>query len=171
MWIDLHDGPLVAEIPPDDARHDQRLLVLAMSPTSALSAPTRARAASTCCCRPDTRARCRGLPRRADAHVRVDSSSGATFPVNGDIKPAIESLRRPRASTPCRRRPIHRPTRSSMCPTGRFSTVAPADYTLLGISQRRRSEANPSSRSIRSRSASLPRSASRRASRSRRMIA
>ena len=57
-WLDLHDGPLVLETPPN---------VLAFldasgfttSSTSATPVPTKARVASFCCFRPTTKAKCR----------------------------------------------------------------------------------------------------------------
>ena len=69
IWVDTSKGPVVVEIPPK---------VLGRSttsgtsgwPTSASPAPTRARAASTSCCRPDTRATSRRAITSCGQHLR-----------------------------------------------------------------------------------------------------
>ena len=77
-WIDLTKGPLVLEVPPKVSGRDQRHVVSAGSSMSVSPARTRAAAASTCSCRPATRARCpERLPPSCTRRRSTSGSPGA----------------------------------------------------------------------------------------------
>ena len=89
--------------PAQGARHRRRLLVQAGSPTSASPAPTRARAASTWCCRLASRAK---IP--SGYHVVRPNTFGnflffRSFVVDGSTKPGVDSVKKTFRHSPARR--------------------------------------------------------------------
>ena len=167
MWIDLRNGPLVLEAPAEGARRDQRHVVPLGRRCRLHRAGRGARAESTCCCRPVTRAT---VP---DGYFVVRPPTFSiwvpwrSFLVDGDPKPGVELVKKSTRVYPLAEAANPPPMKFVDVSGKAFNTVAPADYTFWELSEPGRAGGAERVARPGHGSASTRRSASRRASPSR----
>ena len=133
IWVDTRKGPLVAEIPPKVLGAGQRLLVQVGGRRWHHRRRPRARAASTSCCRLDSRATSR---RDITSCGQAPSGTGscfAPFVVDGSTRPGVESVKKNLR--------IYRLADAANPPPMKFvnasgipaNFVAPGDYSFWGL--------------------------------------
>jgi len=127
IWINLHDGPLVVEVPPMTLGMIDDFWFRYVTDIGIVG-PDKGKGGKYLLLPPAIRVKFRGDTWSCEYRRLSLSSSGATWPVKGNIKPAIERLHKNTR--------IYHLSQSANPPSNTFvnvsnrdfSTVAPADY-------------------------------------------